>query len=210
MLEIITMVLGPVATNAYLIGDTNIHAAMVIDPAWDGELIVEEARRRNWQIQQIWLTHAHFDHIGGIEGIIKAIAPAPQIALHPSDLPLYSAHGGAALFGMRIGAAPEPKVRLKHGQNLTLGERSFEVRHCPGHTPGHVVFYCAAEKVMFCGDVIFWGSIGRTDLPGGDYDTLMRSIHTQILTLPNDTRLLSGHGGETTVGAERRDNPFLS
>ena len=210
MLEIIPLILGPVATNAYLVGETNSHSAVVVDPAWDGELIVGEARRRAWDIEQIWLTHAHFDHIGGIAGVVKSLEPKPKIALHPADLPLYSVQGGAPLFGMRIGATPEPTVRLKHGQNLQFGEHSFEVRHCPGHTPGHVVFYCAAEKVMFCGDVIFWGSIGRTDLPGGDYDTLIRSILTQILTLPNETRLLSGHGGETSIGVERRDNPFLS
>ncbi len=210
MLEIVTMVLGPVATNAYLVGDSSTLEAVVVDPAWDGERIVEEAKLRSWQIKQIWLTHAHFDHIGGIEGIVKGTNPAPMIALHPADLPIYSAHGGAALFGMYIGATPDPTVRLMHGQILTLGEYRFEVRHCPGHTPGHVVIFCATEKVMFCGDVIFWGSIGRTDLPGGDYDTLIRSIQTQILSVPNETRLLSGHGGETTVGIERRDNPFLS
>jgi hydroxyacylglutathione hydrolase len=98
---------------------------------------------------------------------------------------------------------------LTHGQLLSLGGYQFEVRHTPGHTAGHVVFYCAEEKVLFCGDVIFEGSIGRTDLLGGDYNTLMNSIHTQILTLPDETRLLSGHGGETTVGIERRFNPFL-
>jgi glyoxylase-like metal-dependent hydrolase (beta-lactamase superfamily II) len=210
MLEIIPLVLGPVATNAYLLGESIDHIAVVVDPAWDGELIVEEARRRGWQIEQIWLTHAHFDHIGGIAGVVKATQPAPKIALHPADLPLYLAQGGASLFGMRIEATPEPSVRLKHDQSLLLGNYMFEVRHCPGHTPGHVVFYCATEKVMFCGDVIFWGSIGRTDLPGGDYETLMHSIQSQILTLPNETRLLSGHGGETTIGVERRDNPFLS
>jgi len=210
MLEIIPLVLGPVGTNAYLVGDTQSHSAVVVDPAWDGELILDESNRHGWHIEQIWLTHAHFDHIGGLAGLVKGIQPVPSIALHPADLPLYSVQGGAALFGMRIEAAPEPSVRLSQGQSLHLGEVTFEVRHCPGHTPGHVVFYCAAEKVMFCGDVIFWGSIGRTDLPGGDYDTLIRSIHTQILTLPNETRLLSGHGGETTVGYERRENPFLS
>lgn len=209
MLEIITMVLGPVATNAYLVGDTVRKRAVVIDPAWDGERIVEEATLRSWQIEQIWLTHAHFDHIGGIAGMVRGMKQEPPIALHPADLPLYAAQGGAALFGMRIGASPEPTMRIEHGQILALGEHSFEVRHTPGHTPGHVVFYCATEKVMFCGDVIFWGSIGRTDLPGGDFNTLMHSIHTQILSLPNETRLLSGHGGETTVGTERRDNPFL-
>ncbi len=210
MLEIVPLVLGPVATNAYLVGEEGGHSAVVIDPAWDGELIVDEAKRRGWQIEQLWLTHAHFDHIGGIAGIVKNTQPAPSIALHPADLPLYSVQGGAALFGMRIEAAPEPSIYLKHGQSLSFGNYIFEVRHCPGHTPGHVVFYCATEKVMFCGDVIFWGSIGRTDLPGGDYDTLIHSINSQILTLPNETRLLSGHGGETTVGLERKDNPFLS
>jgi glyoxylase-like metal-dependent hydrolase (beta-lactamase superfamily II) len=210
MIEIIPLVLGPVATNSYLVGETASHAAVVVDPAWDGELIVDEARQRGWQIEQIWLTHAHFDHIGGIAGIVKSIRPMPKIALHPADLPLYSAQGGAALFGMRLESTPEPTVRLKQGQDLELGNYKFEVRHCPGHTPGHVVFYCAVEKVVFCGDVIFWGGIGRTDLPGGDYDTLMHSIQSQILNLPNETRLLSGHGGETTVGVERSDNPFLS
>jgi hydroxyacylglutathione hydrolase len=204
------LVLGPVGTNAYLLGDAQSHSAAVVDPAWDGELILEESTRHGWLIGQIWLTHAHFDHIGGIAAIVKAIHPAPKIALHPADQPLYSVQGGAALFGMRIDTPSAPTVPLTHGQLLMLGDRTFEVRHCPGHTPGHVVFYCSAEKVVFSGDVIFWGSIGRTDLPGGDYDTLIHSIQTQIMTLPNETRILSGHGGETAVGFERRENPFLS
>ncbi len=209
-LEIITLILGLAATNSYIVGDKISHSAVVIDPAWDGELIAEEAGRRNWNIEQIWITHAHFDHIGGIAGLLKSLHAAPKIALHPTDLALYRVQGGAALFGFHIEQAPEPTVLLKAGEGLSLGAQRFEVRHTPGHTPGHVVFYCAAEKIAFCGDVIFWGSIGRTDLPGGDYDTLMQSIHTQILSMPNDTRLLSGHGGETTVGVERRENPFLT
>ncbi len=210
MLEIIRMILGPVATNAYLVAEPDSKNAVVIDPAWDGERIVGEASHRNWQIGQIWLTHAHFDHIGGIAGIINGMKEPPSIALHPADLPLYRAQGGAALFGMRIGKSPEPTIHLEHGQTLRLGEHLFEVRHSPGHTPGHVVFYCALHKVMFCGDVIFEGSIGRTDLPGGDFDTLMKSIREQVLSLPEDTRLLSGHGGETTIGNECRSNPFLT
>jgi hydroxyacylglutathione hydrolase len=210
MIEIVTMVLGPVATNAYLVGDPESHTAVVVDPAWDGELIVEEAKQRGWTIAGLWLTHAHFDHIGGAGAIMKSVSPQPPVALHPADLPLYSAGGGAALFGMRIDSTPKPSLSLHHGQTLNLGNYTFEVRHTPGHTPGHVVFYCQEEKLVFCGDVIFWGSIGRTDLPGGNYNMLINSIHAQILSLPNNTRLLSGHGGETTVGAERRDNPFLS
>ena len=114
------------------------------------------------------------------------------------------------LFGLKIDPGPEPTIDLEHGQILHLGRYRFEVRHAPGHTPGHVMFYCAEQKVLFCGDVIFQGSIGRTDLPGGDYQTLMNSIRTQVLSLPEDTRLLTGHGPETTVGLERRYNPFLT
>jgi hydroxyacylglutathione hydrolase len=209
MLNIVTFILGPVMTNAYLLGDTESKKAVVIDPAWDGEVIVQEATRRGWNITQLWLTHAHFDHIGGIAGILRSIQCDLEIALHPEDLPLYSVQGGAALFDMMVEAGPAPTLLLQHGQTLKLGGYSFEVRLCPGHTPGHVVFYCPMERVVFCGDVIFEGSIGRTDLPGGDYETLIRSIQAQILSLPDETRLLSGHGGETSVGIERRTNPFL-
>jgi hydroxyacylglutathione hydrolase len=117
--------------------------------------------------------------------------------------------GGAPLFGMKIDPGPEPNFDLAHGQVLRLGEHSLEVRHCPGHTRGHVIFYCAQERLAFVGDVIFRGSIGRTDLPGGDMDTLVENIFAQVLTLPDETRLLSGHGEATTVQAEREGNPFL-
>jgi hydroxyacylglutathione hydrolase len=131
------------------------------------------------------------------------------VALHPLDYNLWRMQGGAPFFGMRIDPGPEPTIDLVHGQLLHLGDNLLEVRHAPGHTPGHVVFYCPREKVCFCGDVIFQDSIGRTDLPGGDFDTLMTSIRTQIMSLPDETRLLSGHGPQTTVAIERRQNPFL-
>jgi glyoxylase-like metal-dependent hydrolase (beta-lactamase superfamily II) len=209
MLDIVSFILGPVQTNAYLVADTDSEAAVVIDPAWDGHIIVDEAIKRGWLIGQIWLTHAHFDHIGGIDTVVKGVIPAPQIALHPEDRPLWRMQGGASLFGMSVDVGSEPKRVLAHGQKLVLGNYKFEVRHTPGHTPGHVIFYCQEEAVVFGGDVVFWGSIGRADLPGGDYNTLMNSIRDQILTLPDETRLLTGHGPETTVGIERIDNPFL-
>lgn len=209
LLKIVPFTLGPVETNAYLVGDVETRQAIIIDPAWDGEVIVAEARRGDWLIGEIWLTHAHFDHIAGAAEIVKQIDPPPPIALHPGDLPLYRMQGGAPLFGLRIDPAPEPKIGLAHGQRRQIGNLDFEVRHTPGHTPGHVVFYCAAEGVVFCGDVIFQGSIGRTDLPGGSYETLLHSIEENILTLPDETRLLSGHGPETRVGVERFQNPFL-
>lgn len=209
MLEIIPYILGPVQTNSFLIADPRTGEAAVIDPAWDGQRLAAEAQSRGWRIGNIWLTHAHFDHLGGSAGVADATDPPPPVALHPDDYPLWRAQGGAPLFGLHIDPGPEPTIDLVHGQILRLGSNQLEVRHAPGHTRGHVVFCCAAEKLAFCGDVIFQGSIGRTDLPGGDYDTLIRSIHSQILTLPGDTRLLSGHGPETTVEMERIYNPFL-
>ena len=209
MLEIITFTLGPVMTNAYLIGDVETNEAAVIDPADEGRIIISEAKNHGWRIGNIWLTHAHFDHLAGAGEVADGTDPPPHVALHPKDYPLYRMQGGAPLFGMKIDPGPEPTVDLQHGQILHLGNYQLEVRHAPGHTPGHVVFYCAEEAVMFCGDVIFQGSIGRTDLPGGDFNTLINSIRSEIFTLPDGTRLLTGHGPETTVGIERQYNPFL-
>ena len=209
MLKIITLTLGPVATNCYLIADSETRAAAVIDPAWDAPVILQEAASQGWHITQLWYTHAHFDHIGA-GALARQLIPSPQIALHPDDYPLWSIQGGAQLFGIPLeDVGPEPDVQLQHGQVLQLGNYRFEVRHAPGHTPGHVIYYCESEKLLFSGDVIFQGSIGRTDLPGGDYDTLMQSIREQVLTLPDEVRILSGHMGETSVGEERWGNPFL-
>jgi glyoxylase-like metal-dependent hydrolase (beta-lactamase superfamily II) len=203
------MNLGPVETNTYLVADASTGQAVVIDPADQGERIVQEASQRGWRIGSIWLTHAHFDHLAGAAGVADACNPSPPVALNLEDYPLWRLQGGASLFGMRIDPGPEPTIDLFHGQVLRLGDNQLQVRHAPGHTRGHVMFYCEAERVLFCGDVIFQGSIGRTDLPGGDYETLMESIRAQVLSLPDDTRLLCGHGPQTTVGNERRTNPFL-
>lgn len=209
MLEIVTFTLGPAQTNAYLIADSDSGDAAVVDPAWDGKLILSEARRRGWRIAHLWYTHAHFDHIGGAAEIADSLNPLPLVALHPDDHVLWRAGGGGALFGFKIDPGPEPTIDFTHGQILRLGKAQFEVRYTPGHTPGHCVLYCAEAKVCFCGDLIFAGSVGRTDLPGGNWDTLENSIREQIYTLPNETRLLSGHGPETTVGDEKQFNPFV-
>lgn len=210
MLEILSFELGPVITNTYILADTETNASAVIDPAWEGQRILKEALSRSWQIQQLWYTHAHFDHIGGAADLAKGLDPQPAVGLHHSDQLLWQAKGGAMLFGFDIDAGPEPSIELTHGSVLKLGSYAFEVRHTPGHTPGHCVFYCAEEKVCFSGDLIFQGSVGRTDLPGGSWKTLLASIHEQIFSLPGDTRLLSGHGPATTVEYERQNNPFVN
>ena len=209
MLQIIPFTLGPAQTNAYLIADPDTRDAAVIDPSWDGKRILSEAQTRGWRIAHLWYTHAHFDHIGGAAEIADALNPLPLVALHPSDHVLWRAGGGGALFGFKIDPGPEPTIDFVHGQVLRLGTSHFEIRYTPGHTPGHCVLYYAEAKVCFCGDLIFAGSVGRTDLPGGNWETLEKSIREQIYTLPDDTRLLSGHGEETTVGEEKQFNPFV-
>jgi hydroxyacylglutathione hydrolase len=209
MLEIVTFTLGPAMTNAYLVADSETKEAAVIDPAWDGHSILTEAIKRGWRIAHLWYTHAHFDHIGGAAAIADALNPPPLVALHPADHALWRSEGGAPFFGFKIDPGPEPTIDLQHGQILKLGSIEFEVRHTPGHTPGMCILYVASEGVCFCGDLIFHDSVGRTDLPGGDWGTLLKSIHEQVFTLPDETRLLSGHGPETTVGEEKRSNPYV-
>ena len=230
MLEIISFTLGPAQTNAYLIADSNTKEAAVIDPAWDGHIILEAAQKRGWRIGHLWYTHAHFDHIGGAGAIADALNPLPLVALHPNDHVLWRAGGGGALFGYNIDPGPEPTIDFVHEMKLRLGSMDFEIRFTPGHTTGHCILYVAdtganalrlqasqgalnlplsARSVCFCGDLIFNGSVGRTDLPGGNRDQLVKSIKEQIFTMPDNTCLLSGHGPATTVGEERVNNPFV-
>src|SRR5688500_12533761 len=209
MLEILSFTLGPAQTNAYLVADPETKEAVVIDPAWDGHLILKAAQDRGWRIGHLWYTHAHFDHIGGAAAIADALNPLPLVALHPDDHVLWRAAGGGSAFGFNIDPGPEPTIDFVHGMRMRLGPAEFEVRYTPGHTPGHIVLYCAGAGVCFCGDLIFAGSVGRTDLPGSSTDALANSIRTQIYTLPDETRLLPGHGPETTVGEEKVSNPYV-
>jgi glyoxylase-like metal-dependent hydrolase (beta-lactamase superfamily II) len=207
-LEFVCLVLGPLDNNTYLLADTLQKVAVVIDPSFGSQIVVEEAARRGWVLQQIWLTHAHFDHIAGVAEIEDAVQTVLPVGLHPADLPLWENRGGADPFGFTLNPGPRPTIWFEHGQRLSLGSEVVEVRHVPGHTPGHVAFY-HASGLMWVGDLIFDHSVGRTDLDEGNFDTLLASIQNQVFTLPDPTRLLPGHGPETTVGIERVENPFV-
>jgi len=203
-------VLGMVRTNTYIAVDQASSQAVVVDPADRGSWIVEQAQQHSWTISSVWFTHAHFDHIAGAAAIADALVDPVATALHPDDLPLFQQLGGAELFGVAgIEITGDPDLELEHGLKLKVGSSSFLVRHTPGHSPGHVIFVHEEQPFVFCGDLIFQGGVGRTDLPGGDWGVLVKSIRSEIYTLPPDTVLLPGHGEPTTVGAEQSENPYV-
>ena len=205
-LEIIPILNGLFEENCYLLGHTGGTDAVIIDPGEEADRFLEEARLRGRTISGIWLTHAHIDHIMGVEAVKQATG-AP-IHLHPDDRPIYdSLVTQGQLFGFDLTPPPPPDVELHHGQRLRLGDVELEVRHVPGHSPGHVCF--VGNGFVLAGDVLFQGSIGRTDLMGGSLPTLLAGIRAQLFTLPDDTVVFPGHGPATTIGRERATNPYL-
>lgn len=209
-LEITTFEVGPVLSNSYLVADPVSNLAVVIDPGEEGARIASVAQDRGWKITYLWLTHAHFDHFGGAAQIANSLDHPVEVALHPEDNSLWRALGGAPFFGMsKFDPGPEPTISLQDSMQLNLGNHQIEVRHTPGHSPGHVVFVAKSQRLVFCGDLIFSMGVGRTDLPGGSWNQLLTSIRENIFSLPDDFVLLPGHGPSTTIGQERNTNPFL-
>ena len=206
-IQIARFILDPLETNTYLITNKDSHEAIIVDPAEGSRKILEHCKEEGYVISEIWLTHAHFDHINGIPEIISQ--RNVPVRLHPKELSLYQAKGGAAMFGFSVGDLPNPRPDILQDTRLVIGNTSIKVFHIPGHTPGHIVFYIKDEGIVICGDVIFFHGIGRTDLPGGDYESLILNINRYLLNLPPETRLLSGHGPETTVEEEKFSNLFL-
>ncbi|MBK9207330.1 MAG: MBL fold metallo-hydrolase [Anaerolineales bacterium] len=149
MLEIVSFTLGPASTNAYLVADSETKEAVVIDPSWDGHIILKAAQDRGWRIGHLWYTHAHFDHIGGAAAIADALNPLPHVALHPDDHVLWRSGGGGAAFGLDTDPGPEPTIDFVHGMKLKLGSNEFEVRFTPGHTKGHCVLYVEKKISVF-------------------------------------------------------------
>ncbi len=207
-IELLQLPLGPLQTNCYLVADSHTRDAVVIDPGWDAPVILDTLAQHQWTARAVLLTHAHFDHLGAVAGVVAATG-AP-FAMHPLDLPLMRQRGGGLAFGLDVPACPEPDRLLEAGQPLEAGRLRFDVLLVPGHTLGHVAFYHAGAGLVLSGDVLFRQGIGRTDLPGGNYQTLMRSIREGLLSLPDDTTVCPGHGTLTTIGDEKRDNPFLA
>jgi glyoxylase-like metal-dependent hydrolase (beta-lactamase superfamily II) len=203
-----TLQLGPVGTNCFIVGDEATGQAAVVDPGDDAPRVLAALSRLGMTPSLVVATHAHFDHVGGVSGICKATR-APFL-IGEAEVPVLevAAERARAFFGIDIDAPPPPDRLLREGDTVTLGGRPFRVVQTPGHSPGHICLL--GDGTAFVGDVVFSGSIGRTDLPGGDHETLLRSIARHILPLPDDTRLYNGHGPATTVGRERRTNPFLS
>ena len=198
---------GPIQTNCYIVGCEETKEGVVIDPGDEAGRILGEVEKDGLEIKYILNTHAHFDHVMANRALVEATG-AP-LALHPFDLPLLRQNGGAMVFGIQVPPSPEPDIKLAEGDRISFGQYTFDVLFTPGHTPGHVSFYEAEVGIIFDGDVLFAGGIGRTDLPGGDYDTLINSINQKLMILPDETTVCSGHGPVTTIGRERADNPWL-
>ncbi len=209
-LTIQTYTLGLMENNAYLLFDPMTRDAVIIDPPFGSDPLTESLQAGRLNLQEIWITHAHFDHMAGVNTLLRSTDKSLRIGLHEDDLPLWQSGGGAAHFAIRMEPCPAPDILFSHQKTLWVGNHPIEIRHAPGHTPGHVMFYSSENSALICGDVIFQGNIGRTDLPGGDPEAMVRSLQTQVLSLPGDTRLLPGHGPESTVAEEIQSNPFLS
>ncbi len=209
MLEIRTFPLGNMDNNTYAILNSRTREAALIDPSFGSEYILRNLEQENYHLKAIWLTHAHFDHIIGVQEMAQ-YDDHLQIGLHFADLGLYQTGGGAGLINISLDNLPAPTIALDDNKILGLGGRRIRVIHTPGHSPGHVIFYIAALKTALVGDLIFYHTIGRTDLEGGDPRALFISLRDKLLTLPPETRLLPGHGQETTIAEERANNPYLT
>jgi hydroxyacylglutathione hydrolase len=210
LLEVLPV--GPIQANCVLLGDEVGGRMAVIDPGGEPERIAARIRASSCEVALLLHTHGHVDHAAGSADLIRLLGHPVPVGLHRGDLEIYrNLPVQAAMFGLAASPPPEPDLWLEHGQRLELGALSLEVRHTPGHSPGGVVLVVSGggEPVVIVGDVLFAGSIGRTDLWGGSFPLLERSIREQLYTLPDATRVVCGHGPDTTIGEERRSNPFV-
>ncbi|MCK8778477.1 MBL fold metallo-hydrolase [Rhizobium sp. NTR19] len=200
----------PFQQNCTILFDDETKEGVVIDPGGDVPTIVETVRQNGIILKEIWLTHGHIDHAGGADEL-REVLGLTVIGPHEADLPLLERlETQAEKFGVSMSVRNlVPDRWLNEGDKVSFGEHEFEVFHCPGHAPGHVIFFNRAQNFAHLGDVLFNRSIGRTDLPGGDHQTLLASIRDKVLPLGDDVGFICGHGPGSRIGDERRENPFL-
>jgi len=199
---------GPLQCNCSVIGDESTREAMVIDPGDEIDEIAAILEKHNLKVKQIVITHAHIDHVGGAMKL-RARTGAP-ILLNQNDYALLKMLDVQATWiGMESPGPVAIEASIGHDETLRAGILSASVMHTPGHTEGSVCLYFPAEKLLIAGDTLFAGSIGRTDLPGGSFEKILRSLHQRVLMLPDETVVVPGHGPKTTIGDEREGNPFL-
>ncbi len=204
---LIRLVVGPLQVNCFILADEKTKDAIVIDPGDDAGDILRIIREKGLTVRYIVNTHGHFDHVGANRAVKDATGA--EILMHEADAPLLAdAADQAIVFGMHVDNPPRPDRFVGPGDVIAAGEVSLKVLHTPGHTRGGISLL--EKGMVFTGDALFAGSIGRTDFPGGDLMTLLRSIKTNLMTLPDDTRVFSGHGPASTIGEERAENPFLN
>lgn len=200
------LAVGPIQANCFILGCDASKEAAVIDPGDDADRILMALAKAELKVKYLINTHGHFDHVGANKRMKEATGA--QIACHPDDEPmLVELSRSAAMFGLSAENSPPADILLKDGDEIAFGQIALKVIHTPGHSPGGICLYTQGH--LFAGDTLFMGSIGRTDLPGGDYDTLISSIKTRLLDLPEDTIVYTGHGPETSIGNEKRMNPFV-